>query len=336
MNKLLTAITLLCFSISAECQGLFLESVERPNFSGQWENLREVPFQRAIALGEKRFYSQEEANKILLEISQAQVRRDQALNGERPPPESGRQITNQADDDFDEFPTGLMQINGEYRTSIIIQPENGRIPRKSIVVDLYEQYRNKGFTDFDGPEFAGANERCIHFGSLLPFMSTGGLSKYGQIVQTEDFIMILGEYPYYPRIIPIKEQSGNNDFFLDKLPKWMGHSYAYWEEDTLRIVTSKFRNEHSNRRGRSLPVSSQSSIIFESYKLHSPSEILYRWEFTDENFLTEPIVGEVLLTRMTGGRRIYEYACHEGNYNLAMILAGARRTDWEKQQGLDQ
>jgi len=335
MNKLLTAITLLCFSISAECQGLFLESVERPNFSGQWENLREVPFQRAIALGEKRFYSQEEANKILLEISQAQVRRDQALNGERPPPESGRQITNQADDDFDEFPTGLMQINGEYRTSIIIQPENGRIPRKSIVVDLYEQYRNKGFTDFDGPEFVGANERCIHPGSLLPFMWNTGLSKYGQIVQTEDFIMILGEYPYYPRIIPIKEQSENSDFSLDKFPKWMGHSYAYWEEDTLRIVTSKFRNEHSNRRGRNLPVSSQSSVL-ESYKLHSPNEILYRWEFKDENFLNEPVVGEVLLTRMTGGRRIYEYACHEGNYNLAMILAGARRTDWEKKQGLDQ
>jgi len=331
MKKLLTTITLLCFSVGAYCQDQNISPSNRPNFSGQWENLREVPFQRSAIMGDQRFYSEEEANNILLEISQAQAIRNGDLAADRPPPELGMQITNQADDAFDELPTGLMQINGEYRTSIIIQPSDGRIPRKESVMDLYDRYRRAGFKDFDGPEFAGANERCIHFGSVLPFMSTIGLSKHGQIVQTKDFIMILGEYPYYPRIIPIKEQFQDNDFFIDKFPKWMGHSYAYWEDDGLRVVTSRFRDEHSNRRGLGLPVSSESTIILETYKFLSNSEILYRWEFIDENFLNEPVVGEVLLTRMVGGRRIYEYACHEGNYNLAMMLAGARRSDWEEQ-----
>ena len=59
---------------------------------------------------------------------------------------------------------------------------------------------------------------------------------------------------------------------------------------------------------------------------------MYRWEFIDDELLAESVVGEVLLTRMDRGRRIYEYACHEGNYNLELILRGARRADWDRLQ----
>ena len=117
----------------------------------------------------------------------------------------------------------------------------------------------------------------------------------------------------------------------------MGHSYAYWDEEKLKIFTKKIRDEQSNAPANALttnglPVSSANSSVEETYEVISENQILYRWEFFDDEFLSESVVGEVLLTRMGGGRRIYEYACHEGNYNLELILRGARRADWERSQ----
>lgn len=336
MKILLTTTTFLLMALSNNSCGQRNDNYNRPNFSGQWENLHEVPVQRPLSLGKKRFYTEDEANSILLEITHAQEARNMALDGNRPPPAPGAIITNQADDDFDEFPSKLMQIDGEYRTSIIIKPENGRFQKKEGAMDYITKYRSRGISTFDGPESAGANERCLHQGWIFPFMGNTGLSKYGQIVQTDEFLMILGEYPYYARIIPILEQEVDDTYFTNRFAKWMGHSYAIWDENKLSVTTTLLRDEQSNLPSGSslggLPVSSVTSKVEETYELLSDDQIFYRWEFTDEELLTESVVGEVLLTRMEGGRRIYEYACHEGNYNLAMILGGARRADWEAQQ----
>ena len=309
----------------------------RPDFQGYWENLHEIPEQRPDSLGSRRAYTKEEVAELLAGIQKSQDAREAALDIGRAPPDVGARITNRADDDFDEFPSELMQINGEYRTSIIIKPENGRIQKADNVLDYYEKFRRQGYKNYDGPEMAGANDRCLHMGWVFPYMGTTGLSKFGQIVQTDNFFMILGEYPYTPRIIPIRKGKVKDDYFADRFPQWMGHSYAYWDEEKLKIFTKKIRDEQSNAPANALttnglPVSSANSSVEETYEVISEDQILYRWEFFDDEFLPESVVGEVLLTRMDGGRRIYEYACHEGNYNLELILRGARRVDWERSQ----
>jgi hypothetical protein len=309
----------------------------RPDFQGFWENLHEVPEQRSERFGTRRAYTEEEVVALMSEIRSGHTQRESSLAVGRLAPETGARITNRADDDFDEFPEELMRINGEYRTSIIIKPTNGRIQKKENVLDYYARFRDQGFRNYDGPEMTGANDRCLHMGWIFPYMGTTGLSKFGQIVQTEDFVMILGEYPYVPRIIPITSNEIGEDYFLDRFPVWMGHSFAYWEQDKLKVVTKKLRDEQSNAPANALspnglPVSSVTSSVEETYELLSANQILYRWEFTDEEFLSESVIGEVLLTRMLEGRRIYEYACHEGNYNMELILRGARRADWEDQQ----
>ena len=309
----------------------------RPDFQGYWENLHEVPEQRPESFGSRRAYTKEEVAELLAGIQNSQAAREAALDSGRAPPDVGARITNRADDDFDEFPSELMQINGEYRTSIIIKPENGRVQKTDSVLDYYEKFRRQGYKNYDGPEMAGANDRCLHMGWVFPYMGTTGLSKFGQIVQTDNFFMILGEYPYTPRIIPIRKGKVKDDYFADRFPQWMGHSYAYWDEEKLKIFTKKIRDEQSNAPANALttnglPVSSANSSVEETYEVISENQILYRWEFFDDEFLSESVVGEVLLTRMGGGRRIYEYACHEGNYNLELILRGARRADWERSQ----
>ena len=309
----------------------------RPDFAGYWENLHQIAEQRPERFGERRAYTDEEVSEILLGMEQNQQARDAILEADRAPPKVGAVITNRADDDFDEFPSELMQINGEYRTSIIVKPLNGRIQKVENKMDYYERFRRQGFKIYDGPEMTGANDRCLHMGWVFPYMGTTGLSRFGQIVQTDEFLMILGEYPYTPRIIPIRESGVEGNFFTNKFPRWMGHSYAFWEGDKLKVITRKIRDEQSNAPANALtrnglPVSSRTSSVEETYELLSDAEILYRWEFMDDELLVESVVGEVLLTRMDRGRRIYEYACHEGNYNLELILRGARRADWDRLQ----
>ena len=334
----ITVFFILSFSLQNQAQDDISRNVfGRPDFQGYWENLHEISEQRPERFGDRRAYTDEEVAEILSGIKESRKARETALDADRVPPESGARITNRADDDFDEFPSQLMQINGEYRTSIIVKPLNGRIQKTENVVDYYERFRRQGYKIYDGPEMTGANDRCLHMGWVFPYMGTTGLSRYGQIVQTNDFLVILGEYPYTPRIIPIRQRDTEDKYFLNRFPQWMGHSYAYWEEDRLKVITRKIRDEQSNAPANALttnglPVSSDSSSVEETYELLSDSQILYRWEFIDDEFLTESVVGEVLLTRMTDGRRIYEYACHEGNYNLELILRGARRADWERQQ----
>ncbi len=335
---LFTVILILSFSLPHHAQEDIPRNVfGRPNLGGYWENLHEIAVQRPERFGDRRAYTDAEVSEILLGIKQNQQAREANLEADRAPPESGATITNRADDDFDEFPNELMRINGEYRTSIIVKPLNGRIKKVENAIDYYERFRRQGFRIYDGPEMTGANDRCLHMGWVFPYMGTTGLSRFGQIVQTDEFLMILGEYPYTPRIIPIQLDGREGDFFANKFPRWMGHSYAYWEGDKLKVITRKIRDEQSNAPANALsrnglPVSSKTSSVEETYELLSETEILYRWEFIDDELLAESVMGEVLLTRMDRGRRIYEYACHEGNYNLELILRGARRADWDRQQ----
>ena len=334
----LLVILILSFSSPYHAQeDIPRNALGRPNFTGYWENLHQIAEQRPERFGERRAYTDEEVSEILLGMEKNQQARDATLEADRAAPTAGAVITNRADDDFDEFPSELMRINGEYRTSIIVKPLNGRIQKVENTMDYYERFRRQGFRIYDGPEMTGANDRCLHMGWVFPYMGTTGLSRFGQIVQTDEFLMILGEYPYTPRIIPIQIDGREGDFFANKFPRWMGHSYAYWEGDKLKVITRKIRDEQSNAPANALtrnglPVSSNTSLVEETYELLSDTEILYRWEFIDGDFLVESVVGEVLLTRMDRGRRIYEYACHEGNYNLELILRGARRADWDRQQ----
>ena len=144
-----------------------------------------------------------------------------------------------------------------------------------------------------------------------------------QIIQTEDYVILSAEMTHDARIIPLSRKQSTPDF-----AQWMGRSLGHWEGDTLVIETKKFRPEQSWFFFRH---SDQMEAI-ERFTLVSPDEIFYSYTITDPEILNAPVTVEKNIVRRAAGEYVYEYGCHEGNYSLPGILAGARRLEMEAQQ----
>ena len=296
----------------------------QPDFQGYWINNKNVVFERPIELGEKRFYSEEEAQTLIDTAIEQQRVRVLPADPDRPAPPAGELISNVADANFNpELHTQQAIVNGEYRTSIVIDPPNGRIAYLDGATDIHGQRLAEGFERFDGPESRTANERCLNFPGQLPLVVQipPEDSKTLQILQTADYVLLNAEYNTGIRAIPLHQTKRNITW-----PQWMGTSTARWEGDSLVVHTKNFRSEQSHRR----ILTSGELEVTEVYTLVSENELLYRFTYTDPATLARPFTGEIPLARMGEGQMIYESACHEGNYSIVGVLAGARRQEADK------
>jgi hypothetical protein len=143
-------------------------------------------------------------------------------------------------------------------------------------------------------------------------------SKTLQILQTKDHVLLNAEYNTGFRAVPLNKTARNITW-----SQWMGTSTGKWEGDSLIVHTKNFRAEQSHRR----ILSSSELEITEVYTLVSENELLYRFTYADPVTLAQPFTGEIPLARMGEGQMIYESACHEGNYSIIGVLAGARRQE---------
>jgi len=209
-------------------------------------------------------------------------------------------------------------VKGEHRTSWIVEPANGRIPFTEEGQQLRRQARAQ-FSSNDGPEGRSLGERCI-----IGFGSTGGppmmnvlYNNVYQFVQTQDYMVITVEMVHDSRIIPI-----NGRHRPAELGQWLGDSVGWWDGDTLVVET---RNLHPQQAPRNAaPLSAQGKIT-EKFTRYSDDQILYEFEVDDPVYYSSPWRGEMSFNG--SAERQYEYACHEGNYGLEGILAGARRLE---------
>ncbi|MDP3515660.1 MAG: hypothetical protein Q8S94_00705 [Pseudohongiella sp.] len=214
--------------------------------------------------------------------------------------------------------TSFGLVKGEYRTSWVIEPDNGRIPYSEQGQVLRREYREK-FSSNDGPEGRALGERC-----LIGFGGTGGppmlnvlYNNHYQIVQTDDYLMIMVEMNQDARIIPIGGKHRPRE-----LQQWLGDSIGWWEGDTLVVETVSLHPQQAG--GGQIPLSDQGKII-ERFTRWSDGQIFYAFEVNDPVYYTQTWRGEMSLN--ASDSRIYEYACHEGNYGLPGILAGERRAE---------
>lgn len=212
------------------------------------------------------------------------------------------------------------RVNGEARTSWITYPESGRIPF-SEQGNVLRQANRAVFSGNDGPEGRALGERC-----LIGFGSTGGppmnnvlYNNMYQIVQTDDYLMIMVEMVHDARIIPIAK-----DHRPDVHAPWLGDSVAHWEGDTLVVETVNLHPQQAPRNAA--PLSKQGRII-ERFSRDSAEQILYQFEVIDPVYYTESWRGEIGFNATE--TKPYEYACHEGNYGLPGILGGARRLEMD-------
>lgn len=292
-----------------------------PDLQGNWINSIRAPLERPAALGNKRAYTETEVREMIADLIAQQRQREQPSDPDRPAPPQGEIITNVADANFlPEATVDLPFVDGEYRTSLIIDPTDGRIPLVDGAMDYFAQLKAQGHGEFDGPEIRPANERCLNSPGQLPIVVQipPGDSKTMQIIQTKDYVVLNAEYSTSVRIIPLHTDDNPIDW-----PQWRGVSVGYWQDDTLVVHTRNFRAEQSRP---DLPSSAQLETV-EEFTLTSADELLYRFRFADPEIIDGSFTGELPLRRMAAGQYIYESACHEGNYALPGVLAGARRQE---------
>ncbi len=218
--------------------------------------------------------------------------------------------------------TRLARVNGEIRSSLIVEPANGKVPYRLLArFRMFEAFGK--FLSYDGPETRPLGERCV-----VGFGSTGGppmlpvlYNNNYQIVQSAQSIMILVEMNHDARIIRMGGEHPPAD-----VRKWLGDSVGHWDGDTLVVETTNFHPAQNFRAAtKHIVMSSENLKVTERFTRVSPREILYEFTMDDPEVYAKPWRAQIPM-RATAGP-IYEYACHEGNYALPGILAGARADD---------
>ena len=211
---------------------------------------------------------------------------------------------------------GVEAIRGEYRSSIITDPADGRIPANDHFKTLAKATGAAVLTAFDGPEARPGSERCLAAISAAPPVTLVPASDLRQFVQTPQFIAISSEELHEARIVRMNVPHGPA-----AVVSWLGDSIGWWEGETLVVETTNFRPDQSFR------ASGQNLKVTERLTRVDPNQILYRFTVEDPDTFTQPFSGEVAMNATR--EKIYEYACHEGNYALPGILAGARAQEQE-------
>ncbi len=299
----------------------------QPDLQGTYTTATITPLTRDKKYGTRNVLTKQEADAL------EQATRDQIARADAPtPPEATVKDLKNADcgpDGISGFNCGynqgwkdpgttLIDFNGEKRASIITSPADGQFPAR---VAGAADPRSGGSAAptrgrparTDNPEGFSLGERCLlSFGSsagppMLPLM----YNNTYQIVQSKDEVAIDVEMVHDVRHIRLNAQHGPSSMKL-----WMGDSIGHWEGDTLVVETINMRPEQGLRGA------SPNQKVIERFTRIGPNKLKYAFTVEDPGVYKEPFSGEVAMNTTKG--QVYEYACHEGNYALTGMLAGAR------------
>lgn len=265
-----------------------------PDLQGVWDYRTITPMERSPQFGEREFYTDEE-------IAELEGRANRRM--ESPPDENTPANLVHAQYMTDPGTS----IDESRRTSLIIDPPNGRTPALTAEAQARRSGGRGGAARNPDQPWRDRTllERCITFGlpsAILPGLYNNNI----EIIQAPNHVAIVHEMVHDTRIVPLD----GSDF--SGVRGYLGESRGHWEGDTLVIETRNFSDEVSWRGA------SANLKLTERYRLISPDRIDFRLTFEDESTWTAPWTVAFLM-RPTDGI-IYEYACHEGNYGLRNIL----------------
>ena len=212
---------------------------------------------------------------------------------------------------------GALVVRGETRSSLIVDPADGHLPLSEEGRARRSRTAPNGVTGVDGPEQRSLTERCLMSGNGFAPILTQPASNIRQIVQTGAHVVILTESYNQLRIIPLDGSTG------PQIPRG-GSSKGSWNGDALVVETTRFEPGDGIRNagaGITFPISPNTRIT-ERFTPTGPDEILYRFTIEDPALYTQAWSAETVMAR--SNEKIYDYSCHEGDYSMAGILAGAR------------
>jgi hypothetical protein len=306
MRALIVAILAACLCAEAAAQAPYSPPRTpdgQPDFQGYWAMQWTTPLERPPGV-----------NQLVIDKAEAQKQHEAFLK------RIGSIDQFAALDDWD-F-AGPLTIRGEARSSLVIDPPDGRLPYSGVGRALRAQFTTP-FFGVDDPEQRSMTERCLMGGSgYAPFLAIPA-SNLRQVVQTRDTVLFYTESFAALRIIPTDGRTG------PPIPRG-GSSSGHWEGDTLVVETGGYLEGDRFRvsPGSSFPIS-QTTRVTERFTLLGPDEILYRYMVQDPSLYERAWTAETLMVRLRKVR-IFEDACHASNYSLPGILAGARAEERRK------
>lgn len=275
----------------------------KPDLQGIWNNATLTPLERSKEFEGKPVLSEQEA----VEFEKRELRN---VDGDRRDGGADADVGRA----YNEFWRDRGRITPDRRTSLIVDPPDGRVPplipaAQKRAADRAAQ--NRGH-EFDGPENRGLAERCIAVTNAGPPMIPANYNANYQIVQTPGLVVLLSEQIHDARII----STDGRPHLPENVRQLLGDSRGHWEGDTLVVETTNFTGRTSFRG------SSEYMRLIERFTLTGPDMILYEFTVNDPETFTRPWTARIPMIRTHGP--ILEYACHEGNYGLAGSLSGAR------------
>jgi hypothetical protein len=278
------------------------------DFSGAWTNYTVTPIERSGAF---RGSTATDAEARAFETSSVRDFDNAEFDAV-----GGRQS------EWFEYGGPMIRLDGQIRTSIVVDPRDGRLPYSAAGAARLDAAVKSRVSSFDNPENRPSGERCLMGGSgssSVPMLPHWDNSHY-QFVQTHGYLVIRVENGAAPRII----RTGLRQHLPASMRPLMGDSLGHWEGKTLVVETTNFNPVDAYKSPQRLYISPDARIV-ERFTRLSPTAIRYAFTVEDPAVYARPWTGELLFTADKG--QIYEFACHEGNYSLPGIMAGARREE---------
>ena len=277
------------------------------DLAGIWNSATATPLERPAQLQGKAFFTRDEANEW--EHRAAEQNRDQAVA-------SASTSVGTYNVAFREFGTRVVKT---LRTSIIIDPPDGRIPPLTPTATAEKRRRQELLRNPAAAQDLGLQDRCLAFVTAGPPMLPYSYNSNYQIIQTEGHVIIHAEMAHDARIVHMDGRP--------HLPKrvrlWLGDSIGHWEGATLVVDTTNF-NDAGGFYGDAGGMFGwdRNLHVVERLNLFDANTILYQFEIDDPSAFTSPWKGELTMARASGP--VYEYACQEGNYALPNLLNAFR------------
>ena len=279
-----------------------------PDLQGVWDFRTITPMERPEDLGDKEFLTEEEA----VQREQAAVNRDIELwEADARRTEAGGSVGGYNNFWMDRG----TRVVGTRRTSLIVDPPNGRLPemteagqaRRADGRGSFSERIQDSYTDFSNAD------RCLMGFNAGPPITPGGYNQNVQIFQTPDEVVLLTEMVHTVRVVPLDGRAEIDDAGL---AQWSGVSRGRWEGDTLVVETANFDVDR-NWRGASAEMR-----LEERFTRVDGDTLEYEYTVTDSDTWVAPWT--VNLPMVRSDLPLFEYACHEGNYSMETMLTGAR------------
>ena len=286
-----------------------------PQFDGVWTNSSLTTLQRP-ANAKTVVITPEEHAKVLAHNQYAMMAKDEAAPSKLDKESSDKLLADKnANRGYNHFwidaGNDYARVGNDIRTAWITNPADGMIP--------YIPGKQPRMTiTYDGPEGRPAGERCLTWANLGPVLRNGMYNNNFQIIQTPTHLMINAEMIHEFRIIPIVKSAAEVKHGPAEMRNFGGDGVAWYEGDTLVVETVNVRQDQR-------PYITATGKVTERFTRWKDGEIHYAFRVEDPALYSAAWSGDMVLR--ASNEQVYEFACHEGNYGMHGILAGARQLE---------